>query len=218
MLAKAIATVDHLSGGRAEIGLGAGWAEAEYRAFGLPFPPLAERFDLLDEVGGAVRGLLHDGCHHVAGRHVTLDDARLRAPARAGRVPIWIGGSRRAPHRPRVARHADGWNLPFVPPEALPASGRRSPATATPPAATPARSCIGVNVIVCDDEASLAAQFGPRADAVRPGVDHRHQRGADRRRAGPLRCRRSRRRQRGAPGPVGPGALERAAAAVAHLR
>src|SRR4029453_3325603 len=58
VLAKAVTTIDHLSGGRAEIGPGAGGAAAEYAAFGTPFPPLGERFDLLAETASAVRGLL----------------------------------------------------------------------------------------------------------------------------------------------------------------
>ena len=55
VLAKAVTTIDHLSGGRAEIGLGAGWAAAEYAALGIPFPPLGDRLDLLAETAGAVR-------------------------------------------------------------------------------------------------------------------------------------------------------------------
>ena len=57
VLAKAVTTIDHLSGGRAEIGLGAGWAAAEHAAFGLPFPPVGERFDRLEEQLEVVTGL-----------------------------------------------------------------------------------------------------------------------------------------------------------------
>ena len=60
VLAKAVTTIDHLSGGRAEIGLGAGWAEAEYAAFGIPVPAGRQRLDLLAETAAAVRGLLRD--------------------------------------------------------------------------------------------------------------------------------------------------------------
>jgi alkanesulfonate monooxygenase SsuD/methylene tetrahydromethanopterin reductase-like flavin-dependent oxidoreductase (luciferase family) len=218
VLAKAIATIDHLSDGRAEVGLGAGWAEAEYRAFGLPFPPLAERFDLLDEVAGAVRGLLHDGAATLAGRHVTLDDARLEPRPVQVRVPIWIGGTGERRTARAVARHADGWNLPFVPPEALPAKREALAGHCAAAGRDPAEIRIGVNVIVCDDEASLVAQFGPRADAVRPGAIV----GTS---AGQAADALGRYVAAGADvvnvalrAPWDLGALERAAAAVAHLR
>jgi alkanesulfonate monooxygenase SsuD/methylene tetrahydromethanopterin reductase-like flavin-dependent oxidoreductase (luciferase family) len=218
VLAKAAATIDHLSGGRAEIGLGAGWAEAEYVAFGIPFPPLAERFDLLDEAAAAVRALLHDGVATADGAHVTLRDARLEPPPVQAALPVWIGGAGERRTAACVARSADGWNLPFLPPEAL--AGKREAL---------ARHCdavgrdsgevrLGVNVVVTDGDASLAAQFGPRAEVVRPGsivgtsVAHTSDAlgryvaaGAD---VVNVAVR----------APWDPGALERAAAAVAALR
>jgi F420-dependent oxidoreductase-like protein len=169
VLAKAAATIDHLSGGRAEIGLGAGWAEAEYRAFGIPFPPIGERLDLLDEATAAVRALLHDGVASCEGKHVTLQEARCEPRPVQARLPVWIGGAGERRTAAIAARHADGWNVPFVSPEVL----ARKRAVLADHCATagrdPAEVGLGVNVIVCDDDASLAAQFGPRAEAVRPG-------------------------------------------------
>jgi F420-dependent oxidoreductase-like protein len=217
VLAKAVATIDHLSGGRAEIGLGAGWAEAEYRAFGIPYPPAGERLDLLDEVAGAVRALLHDGVATVDGRHVRLDGARCEPRPLQDRVPVWIGGAGERRTAAIVARHADGWNLPFLPPDAL--AGKRDVLARHCEAAgrDPAEVSIGVNVVVCDDEASLAAQFGPRADAVRPGAIV----GTD---VGSTTGALARYVAAGADdvvvalrAPWNPGALERAAAAVAGL-
>jgi alkanesulfonate monooxygenase SsuD/methylene tetrahydromethanopterin reductase-like flavin-dependent oxidoreductase (luciferase family) len=184
VLAKAVATIDHLSGGRAEIGLGAGWAEAEYLAYGFTFPPVGERLDLLDEAAAAVRsllhdgkanlagthGLLHDGKANLAGTHVRLSDARLEPRPVQSHLPIWIGGAGERRTARIVARHADGWNLPFVPADVL--TNKRE-VLADHCAAVdrdPAEVQIGVNVIVCDGDASLAAQFGPRAEAVRPGA------------------------------------------------
>jgi F420-dependent oxidoreductase-like protein len=169
VLAKAVATIDHLSGGRAEIGLGAGWAEAEYRAFGIAFPPVGERLDLLEEATAAVRGLLHEGVASVEGKHTTLREARCEPRPVQARLPIWIGGAGERRTAAVAARHADGWNVPFVAPDVLAhkravlaehcaASGRE-----------PGEVAMGVNVNVCDDDASLAAQFGPRCEAVRPG-------------------------------------------------
>ena len=169
VLAKAAATIDHLSGGRAEIGLGAGWAEAEYHAFGIPFPRVGARLDLLEEVTAAVRALLHDGVASVEGKHVTLRDASLEPRPVQARMPIWIGGAGERRTAVVAARHADGWNVPFVSPEVL----ARKRAVLAEHCAAAGRGAgevaMGVNVIVCDDDDSLAAQFGPRREAVRPG-------------------------------------------------
>jgi alkanesulfonate monooxygenase SsuD/methylene tetrahydromethanopterin reductase-like flavin-dependent oxidoreductase (luciferase family) len=218
VLAKAAATIDHLSGGRAEIGLGAGWAEAEYVAFGIPFPALAERFDLLDEAAAAVRALLHDGVATADGAHVTLRDARLEPRPVQAALPVWIGGAGERRTAACVARSADGWNLPFLPPEAL--AGKREALARHCDAVgrDPGEVRLGVNVVVTDGDASLAAQFGPRAEVVRPGsivgtsVAHTSDAlgryvaaGAD---VVNVAVR----------APWDPGALERAAAAVAALR
>jgi len=169
VLAKAAATIDHLSGGRAEIGLGAGWAEAEYQAFGIPFPPVGERLDLLEEATAAVRALLHDGVASVEGTHVTLRDARLEPRPVQDRLPVWIGGAGERRTAAVAARHADGWNVPFVSPEVLARKRAVLDDHCGAAGRDPGAVQLGVNVIVCDDDASLAAQFGPRREAVRPG-------------------------------------------------
>lgn len=218
VLAKAAATIDHLSGGRAEIGLGAGWARAEYDAFGFAFPSVRARLDLLDESAAAVRSLLRHETTTLDGDHVRLVDARCEPRPVQPDLPIWIGGAGERRTAGVVARHGDGWNLPFVAPDEL--MGKRA-ALAGHCAAVgrdPSEVRVGVNVIVCDDEASLRAQFGPRADAVRGGavvgtsIDHAAEAlgryvaaGADTVNVA-LRA------------PWNPGALERAAAAVATLR
>jgi len=170
VLAKAVATIDHLSGGRAEIGLGAGWAEVEYAAYGFPFPPVGERLDLLDEAAAAIRTLLHDGKENVAGTHVRLRDARLEPRPLQPLVPIWIGGAGERRTARIVARHGDGWNVPFVAADDLARKLRVLDDHCTAEGRDPTDVQIGANVIFCDDEASLAAQFGPRAEAVRAGA------------------------------------------------
>jgi alkanesulfonate monooxygenase SsuD/methylene tetrahydromethanopterin reductase-like flavin-dependent oxidoreductase (luciferase family) len=218
VLAKAAATIDHLSGGRAEIGLGAGWARAEYDAFGFAFSSIRARLDLLDESAAAVRSLLRHETTTLDGDQVRLVDARCEPRPVQPDLPIWIGGAGERRTAGVVARHGDGWNLPFVAPDEL--TGKRA-ALAGHCAAVgrdPSEIRVGVNVIVCDDEASLRAQFGPRADAVRGGavvgtsIDHVTEAlgryvaaGADTVNVA-LRA------------PWNPGALERAAAAVATLR
>src|SRR6478609_8780975 len=76
VLANAIATIDHLSGGRADIGLGAGWAFNEYEAYGIPFPSTKVRLDILEEAVQCVRLLLREEAAEFKGEHFTLTAAR----------------------------------------------------------------------------------------------------------------------------------------------
>ena len=167
VLAKAATTIDHLSGGRAEIGLGAGWAEPEYAAYGLRFPPLGERLDLLAESAAAVRSLLRREVTDLDGRHLRLTDARNEPRPVQPDLPIWIGGTGERRTARIVAESGDGWNLPFVGPDAIAAKRAALEAHCTDVGRDPDEIRLGVNVIVCDDDASLTAQFGPRADALR---------------------------------------------------
>jgi alkanesulfonate monooxygenase SsuD/methylene tetrahydromethanopterin reductase-like flavin-dependent oxidoreductase (luciferase family) len=124
VLAKAATTIDHLSGGRFELGLGAGWHEQECRAFGYPFPPLATRAAMLDEATTIVRGLLTQDRTTFTGEHFSVDDAScLPAPVQA-RLPIWIGGTGPKRTLPLVAKHADGWNAAYISPERFGELGR----------------------------------------------------------------------------------------------
>lgn len=175
VLAKAVTTIDLLSGGRAEIGLGAGWAEAEHAAFGIPFPPLGGRMDLLAETAAAVRGLLrHDATDvdgiDLDGTHVRLTGARNEPPPVQAAVPVWIGGTGERRTARIVAEHGDGWNLPFVRADDLARKRGALARHCQEIGRDPSEIRIGVNVIVCDDDASLTAQFGPRTEAVRPGA------------------------------------------------
>ena len=170
VLAKVAATIDHLSGGRAEIGLGGGWAEAEYAAFGIRFPPVGERLDLLDEAAAAVRALLHEGKADVAGAHVRLRDARLEPRPVQPHLPIWIGGAGERRTARIAARHGDGWNVPFVAPDVLARKRRVLDDHCRAEGRDPGDVLLGANVVFSDDEASLHAQFGPRAEAVRAGA------------------------------------------------
>lgn len=116
VLAKAATTIDHLSGGRFELGLGSGWHEPECRAFGYPFPSIAVRSAMLDETATVIRSLLTQPRTTFHGTHVTVEDAScLPAPVQE-RLPIWIGGTGPRRTLPLVARHADGWNVAYVSP------------------------------------------------------------------------------------------------------
>jgi probable F420-dependent oxidoreductase len=111
MLAKKAATIDEISGGRLILGLGAGWNEPEYRAFGFPFDHRVDRFD---ESFTIIRGLLRDGKVDFAGRyHRAPDCVLLPRPVRPNGPPIVIG-TRGARMLRLAAAHADAWNAWFT--------------------------------------------------------------------------------------------------------
>jgi len=119
LLAKAAVTIDHLSGGRVELGMGAGWFEEEFREFGYPFPPLGQRLDQLDEALQVVRSLLRDEVTHFDGRYYQLSGAVCGPKPVNPKLRIWVGGrgTRRTPLL--AALYADGFNVPYVGPDAF---------------------------------------------------------------------------------------------------
>src|SRR6476646_9505562 len=88
VLANAIATIDHFSGGRADVGLGAGWSQLEYEAYGIPFPAVKERLDILEESIQCVRGLLHDEVTNFKGEHFQLTEARCEPRPVQAKLPV----------------------------------------------------------------------------------------------------------------------------------
>lgn len=116
-LAKAVTTLDHLSGGRFTLGLGAGWHEWEARAYGYEFPALGTRFQLLEESLQVVRGLLTQDRTTFAGKHFRVYNAScLPAPVQR-RLPIWIGGLGEKKTLRLAAKYADGWNAAYASPQ-----------------------------------------------------------------------------------------------------
>ncbi|MGC8511908.1 MAG: LLM class F420-dependent oxidoreductase [Acidimicrobiales bacterium] len=118
-LAVTVAQVDAMSGGRVELGLGAGWFEAEHRAFSIPFPPLAERFDRLAEQLEILRGIWSATAERpfdFEGRfYEVTSNVGLPKPTQEPHPPLIVGGAgpRRTPAL--AATFADEYNLPFVP-------------------------------------------------------------------------------------------------------
>lgn len=111
LLAKMAATLDVIAGGRLEFGLGAGYLEAEYRMYGLPFPPAAVRIAQLDEALRVCRRLWTEERANFSGEHFTLTDAVCAPkPVQRPYPPIWIGGMGEQKTLRVVAEHADGWN------------------------------------------------------------------------------------------------------------
>jgi len=170
VLANAMATIDHLSGGRVDFGIGAGWAQPEYAAYGIPFPTAGKRLDLLEEAVQCVRSLLRQDMTDFEGRYFTLTDARCEPKPVQAELPIWIGGGGERRTLAIVARWADGWNVPFVEPATF--AHKREVLAAH--CADAGRALDGircaVNVGVAKDEEALRLQFGAMADYVRPGV------------------------------------------------
>jgi F420-dependent oxidoreductase-like protein len=120
-LAVAVAQVDQMSGGRVELGLGAGWFETEHAAYGIPFPGVRERFDLLEEQLEVITGLWRTlpGDHYsFAGSHYTLTDSpALPKPVQQPHPPVIVGG-----HGPKrtpalAARFATEFNVAFSTPD-----------------------------------------------------------------------------------------------------
>lgn len=170
VLAKAITAIDQLSGGRAEMGIGAGWAQVEYEAYGIDFPPVKVRMDQMEEGIQVLRGLLHDEVTTFEGSWFTLREARNEPRPVQRRLPIWVGGSGEQRTLKIAARHADGWNVPFVSPETFAHKSGVLEQHCETVGRDPAEIRRAVNVGLAFTEDSLRQQFGALADAVRPGV------------------------------------------------
>jgi F420-dependent oxidoreductase-like protein len=116
-LAISVAGVDQMSGGRVELGIGAGWFEAEHTAYGIPFPSTGERFDRFEEQLAVITGLWATPAGErftYEGQHYQLIDSPALPKPVQSPPPVLIGGlgKRRTPEL--AARYADEFNLPFV--------------------------------------------------------------------------------------------------------
>jgi probable F420-dependent oxidoreductase len=111
LLAKMATVVDLVSGGRFDLGVGAGWYEDEFRAFGYGFESTGDRFALLEETLAALRLLFSEGPSSFDGSHVRLDGAfNHPPPAQRPGPPVWLGAKGGPRSLRMAARHADGWN------------------------------------------------------------------------------------------------------------
>ena len=111
MLAQAAATVDRISGGRVEVGLGAGWNEAEHRAHGFPSPPLSERMKMLEEQVEIVHRFFTEERFTFEGRFYRLEEgASLPRPVQQPHPPLIMGGTPVRRGAALVARFADEYN------------------------------------------------------------------------------------------------------------
>jgi F420-dependent oxidoreductase-like protein len=109
-LAKQIASIDALSGGRAILGIGAAWYDVEHAAYGWEFPPVKERFERLNEAVAICRGMFDNETFSYSGTHYSVADARV-VPRPQRRIPIMIGGSGERKTLRMVAEFADLCNI-----------------------------------------------------------------------------------------------------------
>jgi F420-dependent oxidoreductase-like protein len=179
-LAIAVAQVDAMSGGRVELGLGAGWYEEEHRAYAVPFPPTAERFDRLEEQLEIVTGLWATPSgerYSFEGRHYSVSQSpALPKPVQSPRPPVIVGGA--GAHRtPQLAaRYADEFNAPFHTVEDAGRQFGRVRRACEDAGRDPASLHLSVAVVVCcgADEAELRR----RAAAIRRDVTELRAHGA----------------------------------------
>ena len=171
VLANAAATIDHLSNGRLELGLGAGWHKWEYDAYGIPFEAPAVRLRRMAESIECVRLLLTEDVANFDGEFFTLTEAYCNPKPVQARPRIWVGASGEQIGLKLAGRHGDAWNVPFVSPEDF----TRKRQIVLDHAPDPDAFVTGVNLLYVpceadEADAALAERFGPMAEAMRPGA------------------------------------------------
>ena len=178
-IAKAAATLDHISGGRFELGLGAGWHEQEANAFGYDFPPVGVRLDMLDEAATIIRGMLTEERTSFSGKHFRVDNASNLPRPVQDRLPIWIGGLGEKKTLKLVAKHADGWNAAYTTPENFARLGRKLDEWCEKQGRDPAslKRSINLTFNLATSEAQakkelqqLREAWGPAADRIEGGA------------------------------------------------
>jgi alkanesulfonate monooxygenase len=179
-LAISVAEVDSMSGGRVELGLGAGWYEDEHRAYGIPFHSIAERFERLEEQLEIVTGLWSTPAgerYSFSGDHYSLTDSpALPKPVQSPHPPIIVGGGG-AVRTPRLAaRFADEFNVPFLGLDEAARQYERVRQACEVIGRDPAGMDLSAAVVVCcgSDE----AEIGRRAQAIGRDVAELREHGA----------------------------------------
>ncbi len=180
VLAISVAQVDAMSGGRIELGLGTGWYEGEHTAYGIPFPPLGERFERLEEQLAIITGLWDTptgGTYSFSGKHYQLADSPgLPKPVQLPRPPLIIGGGGAARTPRLAATFASEFNLAFRGVAETGAQFARVRAACEQIGRDPATLGLSAAQVVCcgADEAELAR----RAQAIGREVDELRTNGA----------------------------------------
>ena len=178
-LAISVAQVDAMSGGRVELGIGTGWYDAEHTAYGIPFPPLAERFDILEEQLEILTGLwrtpVGETFDHQGRHHAVVNSPALPKPVQDGGPPIIIGGGGPKKTPMLAARFASEFNLPFAPKDTWVKQRARVQDACRDIDRDPDELTYSVALVVCvgEDDAEIAR----RAKAIGRDVDELRENG-----------------------------------------
>ncbi|HEY7761495.1 MAG TPA: LLM class flavin-dependent oxidoreductase [Actinomycetota bacterium] len=170
IVAKMATTIDAIAGGRLDLGIGAGWLEQEFDAFGYPFGSIGERFDTLEETLQVLHGLLSGEATSFDGPTVRLREARA-LPASEPRIPVWVGGKGGPKVLRLAARYADGWNGAWRwTPESYGQRARAARQACEREGRDPAtfRLSVGLYSLLGQDDRAFRARFA-RAAASMPG-------------------------------------------------
>jgi F420-dependent oxidoreductase-like protein len=170
VLANAMATLDQLSNGRITLGLGGGWLQNEYDVYGIEYGTPGERLKKLEESIQCVRGLLTQDSTDFDGRYFTLRGAQCEPKPVQKRLPIWIGGGGEKVTLRIAAQYADGWNVPFIPPDQWAHKAKVLDEHCERVGRDPKEIAKTVNVGMAFTEDELRQQFGAMADYIRPSV------------------------------------------------
>ena len=173
LLAKMAASLDRMSGGRLDLGLGAGWYEPEYRAAGIEFPDAGTRIRRLREAATVIGRLLEGGEVTFDGDHYRVDGAVVRpGPVQEPRPPLWIGGKGDFLLK-TAARVSDGWNFSWLgSTETYRERSAAADAACTKVGRDPAtlKRSVGVYLLAGKDEADARRRFERLAERTPAGV------------------------------------------------
>ncbi len=172
LVAKSVTTADHVSGGRVELGLGAGWHEREHEAYGFPFPPVGVRMDVLEEQLQIVLGNWGEGPFSFDGDHYRLVDLDAQPkPVQRPHPPLIMGGNAGPRSSRLAASYADEYNTAFPTLEDVKTRKAQIDQACERAGRDPIPFSIMTAVVVGVDQAEVAARLGRLAEKTGADAD-----------------------------------------------